>query len=89
MSFSKENAVQRIKSILVEDLFVAEDVSEISADAGLADELGLDSVGFVELSTLLSETYGVSILDGDMKSGSFATVNSIVAFLEGKLVATA
>ena len=85
MTFSKENAEQRIKAILVEDLFVAEDVSEIGSDAGLAEELGLDSVGFMELSTLLSETYRVAILDTDMKSGSFANVNSIVAFIEGKL----
>jgi acyl carrier protein len=85
MSFTKETAEQRIKSILVEDLFVAEDVSEISSDAGLADELGLDSVGFMELSTLLTETYGVAILDTDMTGGSFATVASIVNFLYNKL----
>jgi acyl carrier protein len=85
MNFSQEAAEQRIKSILVEDLFVAEDVSEISSNAGLADELGLDSVGFMELSTLLTEAYGVAILDTDMTGGSFATVASIVAFLEGKL----
>lgn len=85
MTFSKENTEQRIKSILVEDLFVAEDVSEIGSEAGLAEELGLDSVGFMELSTLLSEAYGIPILDTDMKSGSFANVSSIVAFIEGKL----
>lgn len=85
MSFSKETAEQRIKSILVEDLFVAEDVSEISSDARLADELGLDSVGFMELSTLLSEAYGITILDTDMTGGSFATVGSIVDFIDGKL----
>lgn len=89
MTFSKENAEQRIKSILVDDLFVTDDASEIRSDAGLAEELGLDSVGFMELSTLLSEAYGIPILDTDMNSGSFANVNSIIAFIEGKLRKTA
>ena len=73
--------ITQIKNILVDELFIAVPADEISEDASIANDLGLDSVGFVELGALVSEKFGVTVEDKDLTDGDFATINAIWEFV--------
>ena len=51
----KETIVKELKKILVEDLFVSIPEGEIKLEDSLSSDLGVDSVGWVELVTILEE----------------------------------
>ena len=57
----KETIVKELKKILVEDLFVSIPEGEIKLEDSLSSDLGVDSVGWVELVTILEEKYGIEI----------------------------
>jgi acyl carrier protein len=57
----KEEIVNDLKRILTQDLFVSIPENEINVNDSLADDLGLDSVGLVELTTILEDKYGIEI----------------------------
>ena len=45
----------------------------------------LDSIGVVSVITALEERYGFAIEDDEIDGPTFATVGSLLAFVEGKL----
>lgn len=49
----------------------------------------LDSLGILQLTTFLSDTYGVEIEDEDFTPETFATIESLAAFAAGKLARAA
>ena len=55
------------------------DASKITGDTRLADDLGVDSFGAVELLFELEEKFGLKIPDSDISQ--IRTVNDIVAYL--------
>src|SRR5207302_8202905 len=64
----KETIVKELKKVLVEDLFVSIPEGEIKLEDSLSSDLGVDSVGWVELVTILEEKYGIEITGEDRKS---------------------
>ena len=71
-----------LKDILIEDLFVELGRDDIRPDASLRNEIGLDSLGFVELKTQIENRYGIVISDDDFTPENFATIASLTALIE-------
>jgi acyl carrier protein len=80
----KNQIVTDLKKILTQDLFVSIPESEIKANDSLADDLGIDSVGFVELVTLVEEKYGIEIDGREANSESLRTLDGLSGFIMAK-----
>ncbi|TDD61597.1 acyl carrier protein [Kribbella antibiotica] len=66
-----------LRSILVTDLFVETPADRIGPDDRLRAELGLDSLGFVELRVQAENTFGVTISDADFTPANFTSIRSV------------
>ncbi|NOL42752.1 acyl carrier protein [Kribbella sandramycini] len=66
-----------IRSILVTDLFVETPADRIGLDDRLRAELGLDSLGFVELRVQAENTFGVTISDDDFSPENFTSIRTV------------
>lgn len=80
----RKQIIGQLKKILVEDLFIGDNADDITDTKHLGTDLGLDSVGFVELATIVGETFQIKILDQDLGQGYFATVERITDFVEAR-----
>jgi len=58
-SFSDEEILDKVKEIIATILM--QDSTEIPSDASLVDELGLESIDFLDISFRLEETFGIAI----------------------------
>ena len=74
----REEILEKIKSVVVDQLNVEED--EVVDDASFIDDLGADSLGIVELVMALEEEFGVSIPDEDAEG--IKTVGDAVAYIQ-------
>ena len=54
-------------------------VSDIKLDDSLAEDIGVDSMGRVELITMIEDEYGMLIEDDDVSS--MITVNDVVDYV--------
>lgn len=84
----KDEIIQRLKNVLAEDLFIADSADEINIDSELGNELGLDSVGFVELGTLVGEIFNVEVTESDIAAGRLTSVSRLADFIHGRLTET-
>ncbi len=72
------NDIERaIGSILVTDLFVEVPEDRITPDDRLRSDLGLDSLGFVELRVQCENTFGITISDDDFTPENFTSIRTI------------
>ena len=71
---------ERLKKLLVNAVDCAED--DINMDANLSDDLGIDSLDFVELSMEIEGEFNIIIADSDM--AGIKTVGDIVKLVESK-----
>lgn len=81
----KKEISDRIKILLVEDLFLADSADEISGSAELGTDLGMDSVGFVELATLVGEVFQIKVAETDISDGHFTSVDKLTEFVAARL----
>ena len=74
----------RLKSVLVEELMLQQEASEIGDEDPLfgPDGLGLDSVDALQLAVALDKHFGLKITDEEAAKGIFQTVNTIVEAIE-------
>ena len=75
---------QRIKTMIVDHLFLSVEPSQIGDNEPLMETYGIDSVALFELVVGLEEEFGVSMEDSDFSIDTFRTVNSIAQFVESK-----
>lgn len=68
----------KVKDILVEELDVKEE--DITLDAQLVKDLGINSLELADLVLACEDTFGITVSDDDIHK--FVTVGDIVAFLE-------
>lgn len=66
-----------LKDILVVDLFIQLEPDKILPTHSLRNDLGLDSVGFVELRQQIETRLGVTISDDDFTPEHFATITTL------------
>ncbi|GAA1324722.1 acyl carrier protein [Pseudonocardia xinjiangensis] len=72
------NDIERaIGSLLVADLFVEVPEDRMSPEDRLRGDLGLDSLGFVELRVQCENTFGVTISDADFTPENFTSIRSV------------
>jgi acyl carrier protein len=74
-----EDALARVKTLLIEQLHLRRESDEIDPDAVLfGTGLGLDSIDAVELTVAIESEFGVKIPDNEQSRTIFRTVNSLV-----------
>ncbi|MGK7390381.1 MAG: acyl carrier protein [Candidatus Cyclobacteriaceae bacterium M2_1C_046] len=78
------NVFQEVKNILTEKLGIAE--TEITPDANLVKDLGIDSLDYAELVMEFETNFDIRIPDEDAEK--LATVKEAVSYIEGKLKET-
>jgi len=65
------------------------EIMSMSCDLVAADkpfkELGLDSLGFVELLVFIEKTFSISLVETDLTKKDFETIDSVASFLSTKL----
>jgi acyl carrier protein len=74
----REEILEKVKAVIVEQLNVEED--DVVEDAAFVDDLGADSLDIVELVMALEEEFGIAIPDEDAES--IKTVGDAVAYID-------
>ena len=69
---------EKLKDLLVEELQI--DADDITLDAELSGDLGINSIDLYELVTLCEDKFDVEIGDADVNK--FVTVGDVVNYLE-------
>ena len=73
----EESVEQKIRDVLAKKLGI--DPSQIKGDTRLAEDLGLDSFGGVEIMFEVEEAFGLKIADSDFQQ--VRTFNDVVAYI--------
>ena len=76
-----EDVASKIKSILVEKLGLAE--TEVTPDANLSKDLGIDSLDYAELVMEFEQTFDIRIPDDDAEQ--LTTVAATIEYVIKKL----
>ena len=74
----------RIKTMIVERLFLPIEPGSIPDDAPLMETYDIDSVALFELVVGLESEFGVSLEDLEFTPATFESVNSMAALVEAK-----
>ena len=69
---------ETLKNLLVEELQL--DPAEITPEAELANDLGINSIELADLIMLCEDKFGIEINDDDIRK--FTTVGDVVNYLE-------
>ena len=69
---------EKFVEVLVEELQIDRD--EITMDAELSNDLGINSIELADLVMICEEQFGITIEDDDIRK--FTTVGDVVSFLE-------
>ena len=69
---------EQFVDLLVEELQIDRD--EITMDAELSNDLGINSIELADLVMLCEEKFGITIEDDDIRK--FTTVGDVVSYLE-------
>jgi acyl carrier protein len=72
-----------VRDILAETLMT--DKRNIRRENTLVDDLGADSIDFVEIVMELEKTFGITIKDDEAEQLNEWTVGDLYKFVEGKL----
>ena len=71
---------ETLKNVLVEELQL--DPDEITLDAELTNDLGINSIELADLIMLCEDRFEIEIEDDDIHK--FITINDVVTYLEAK-----
>ena len=69
---------EKLKELLVDELQI--DAADITLDAKLSTDLGVNSIELADLIMLCEDKFGISISDDDIRG--FDTIGSVVTYLE-------
>ena len=69
---------EKFVKLLVEELQI--DESEITMDAELSNDLGINSIELADLVMQCEDTFGIEIQDDDIRK--FTTVRDVITYLE-------
>jgi acyl carrier protein len=78
--------MDEVRAILGQTLGLGERAAQLDADARLLGEIPeLDSMAVITVLTALEEHYGFVVDDDDISADTFATVGTLVEFVERKV----
>lgn len=77
----RTQVIDQLKRVLVDDLFVAVPIDQIRETDEIGSDLGLDSIGFTELATIVGEMFKIEVSDEDITQSHFATLGTIADFV--------
>lgn len=81
--FSERTIESKVQDILAETLMT--DKKNIRREKTLVDDLGADSIDFVEIVMELEKTFDITIMDDEAEHLNEWTVDDLYIFVEGKL----
>ena len=70
-----------LRDILIEDLFVEFEKNMILPTYSLRQDLGVDSLGFVELREQVEKRFSIVISDDDFTPENFSTISSLTSLI--------
>lgn len=70
-----------LRDILIADLFVEFEKERILSTHSFRQDLGIDSLGFVELKEQVERRFGIVISEDDFTPENFATVASLTSLI--------
>jgi len=79
---TREEIRQAIISI-IQDILPDQDFSKVQPDEKLREQIGLDSMDFLDIVMELRKRYGVEVPESEYPQ--LATLNSCIGYLEPKL----
>jgi acyl carrier protein len=74
-----------LRDILISQLYVECKKEDIRSDSSLRTDLGVDSLGFVELKEQMQIEFGISISDAEFTPDNFATIDSLTALISNRI----
>ena len=77
---ANENIVERVKSIIVDQLNVS--AEEVTNEASFIEDLGADSLDIVELIMALEEEYDIEIPDEDAEK--IQSVQDVINYIQSR-----
>ena len=75
----------KVTRILVEQLGLEIDQSEIRSDASLLDDVGLDSVALIRFAMGLENDFDIEIDDDDLVIENFETTGRVAQYVQGRM----
>ena len=78
----EDRVYDKVRELLASQYDV--EIGKISRDTNIVDDLGADSLDFVEMIMMLEEEFGIVVTDESMYT--FKTVGEVSAFIEDMLV---
>lgn len=72
---------QRVHDFLVSDFEIDEE--KIYQDANLKDDIGIDSLDFVDIGVIVNKEFGIKIVNEEMKG--IATLGQFCDYIESKI----
>lgn len=75
---------ERVRDVIVGKLAWSGDRSELTDDYPLIENHVLDSLGMIQLVSLLETEFGIPVADEDLVPGNFQSVGAIAAFIASK-----
>ncbi len=82
----KRMTVQEIENIMLEGIssIISADRESLAADRPF-HELGIDSLGFVEILVFIEKTFKLQLIQSDLTKKDFSTVRSLASFIQKNL----
>ena len=81
--FSERTIESKVRGILAETLMT--DKKNIRREKALVDDLGADSIDFVEIVLEFEKAFGITIKDDEAEQLNEWTVGDLYDFVKGKL----
>jgi acyl carrier protein len=78
-----------LRDILIEDLFVEFEKDRILPTYSFRQDLGIDSLGFVELREQVEKRFRIVISDDDFTPENFSTISSLTSLIHRCCIANA
>jgi acyl carrier protein len=81
------NVAEDIKTMLAEVLSLGSRKSQLNESTPLLGSIPeLDSMAVVNVITAMEDRFGISVGDDEISADTFATLGSLIGFVEGKLL---
>lgn len=78
---TRQEIEEKVKAFLIEDLEIEED--KIFPEAKLKDDVGIDSLDFVDIVVIVEKNFGFKIKPEEM--ASVTTVDEFCTYIESKV----